>query len=581
MDIKQLYQSELHQLKKSAVEFAHVHPMLAPLLHQAQTDPDVERLLEGTAFLTAGIRQKLEDDFPTIVQTLLQMVFPHFLRPIPSATIIQFQPKQNLAEPLTVQRGTFVDSVPVNGVVCRYETTLATEVLPLQISSAELIEQVIDGEDRLTEVRLEMLSLGPVLQQLEFNKLRFYISGDLANACELFYLITNRIKWIYVRDGKTGRRVRMMGRKLRSVGFEKDESLLRFPRNVLPSLRVVQEYFLFPQKFLFFELDLGDWKDRGNGLDFRISLLCSPASSHLPKVESHQFKLFATPAVNLFQASAEPIVVDHHRRESLVRLSDVDEASYQIFSLDKVSGYSAEMNRERDFRAYSSMGVQWKNDPVYSLIFRPSITGGKSDLFMSLAFSPEEPLVPNEILSIHMTCCNANFPKALQLGDVREPTSNTPELVSFKNIEKPTAFVPVPLQGDLLSMLLSHLAVNQLSYSDHENLKTLLSLYIFPGGSDKDKDLTNRRRVDGICGVEVKPEQRLFEKRMVNGQRLKVLLNRDHFSNLGDIYLFGSILDSFFSSVVNINSYIEFEIEDAQYGEKIQWPAKLGGAHLV
>jgi type VI secretion system protein ImpG len=349
----------------------------------------------------------------------------------------------------------------------------------------------------------------------------------------------------------------------------------------LPSLRILQEYFLFPQKFLFFELDLSAWQDKSTGSEFRISLLCNPVSSTLPKVEPQQFKLFASPAVNLFKADAEPIVADHHRRESLIRMADMAEESYQIFSVDKVSGYSADFNRERDFTAYNQLGVQWTSSPVYSLIFKPAITEGKSDLLMSLSYPPEEPLIPNEILSVELTCCNANLPKALQLGDICEPTSSTPELVTFKNIEKPTAFVTVPLEGDLLSMLLSHLAVNQLSYSDHENLRTLLSLYIFPGGSDKDKDITNRRRVDAICGVEVTPEECLFEKRMVNGQRLKVLLNKDHFSNLGDIFLFGSILNSFFSSVVNINSYIKFEIEDAQYGERMHWPPKLGSSTLI
>ena len=71
------YQNELEKIREQAIEFAKAYPTIAPQLSQASTDPDVERILEGVAFLSAQIRQKIDDDFPEFAQGLLKQIFPH------------------------------------------------------------------------------------------------------------------------------------------------------------------------------------------------------------------------------------------------------------------------------------------------------------------------------------------------------------------------------------------------------------------------------------------------------------------------------------------------------------------------
>ena len=115
--------NELDSLKEIAEEFSQANPTLAPLLSQPSADPDVERILEGVAFLTAGIRQKIDDDFPEFSQGLLNQIFPHYLRPIPSATIMEFTPTPILKNTLNTPAGTYLDSVEIDGVRCRYKTT--------------------------------------------------------------------------------------------------------------------------------------------------------------------------------------------------------------------------------------------------------------------------------------------------------------------------------------------------------------------------------------------------------------------------------------------------------------------------
>lgn len=109
------YQEELQRLRELAVEFAQAHPALAPMLSGASQDPDVERLLEGTAFMTGMLREKLDDDFPEIIQGLMQLTFPHYLQSIPAATMMTFTPNPNLMQSFNIPSGSAIDSIPVRG----------------------------------------------------------------------------------------------------------------------------------------------------------------------------------------------------------------------------------------------------------------------------------------------------------------------------------------------------------------------------------------------------------------------------------------------------------------------------------
>ena len=107
------YQEELAHLKELGADFARAHPALAPMLSGPSTDPDVERLLEGVAFLTALLRQKLDDEFPELINEVMQLIWPHYLRPIPSTTMMAFSPKPTLKQPPTLSSGIHLASVPV------------------------------------------------------------------------------------------------------------------------------------------------------------------------------------------------------------------------------------------------------------------------------------------------------------------------------------------------------------------------------------------------------------------------------------------------------------------------------------
>jgi len=135
------FQEELAHLRELGAEFSKAHPALAPMLSGPSTDPDVERLLEGVAFLSGMLREKLDDEFPEIIHELMRLIWPHYLRPIPAATIVAFSPKPALKNPATIPAGIQLGSVPVEGTSCLFKTCYDVEIHPLSLLEASFAQQ--------------------------------------------------------------------------------------------------------------------------------------------------------------------------------------------------------------------------------------------------------------------------------------------------------------------------------------------------------------------------------------------------------------------------------------------------------
>ncbi len=177
--ISDYYQRELNQLRERGKSFARSHPALAPMLAGEGSDPDVERLLEGTAYLSALIHEKLDDELPEIIHSLLGMVAPHYLRPLPSATIMAFTPRRALRECLTIPAGTELHSVELEGCVCRFTTTSSVRLAPLSLTDVRL-EHKNHGRGRIT-FTLATLNHIP-LSVLGLSALRLHFAGSYPEA---------------------------------------------------------------------------------------------------------------------------------------------------------------------------------------------------------------------------------------------------------------------------------------------------------------------------------------------------------------------------------------------------------------
>lgn len=575
--IEKYYQRELTHLRDLAVEFSKAHPALAPMLTGPGSDPDVERLLEGTAFLSGMINQKLDDEFPEIVHGLIQLVFPHYLRPIPSTTIVRFTPKPSLTETVRVPSGAQLASIPVKGTQCVFSTTFDIDLHPLRITGVALT-QGAGASGRLT-IGLELKGL--TLEQWDVSSLRFHLAGSAADASDRYKMLFNSIRGL--RVGAEGGTWAMLGpRNLKAVGFEDNEALLPYPSQSFPGYRILQEYFILPEKFLFFDVSgLEGWTGRGNGRRFEIVLELDKIPSDPIQFTEEHLCLFATPAINLFGRDAEPVILDHRQPDYRVRPSGDTGGDFQVYSVDTVAGYVQGTVEERVYKPFHMFNPQAGEMPVYTVRLQRSPVGDKTDTFISVAYPAQGGEPRQETLSMSLTCTNAALPEKLRYGDISQPTATSPELAAFENIRQPTAPVQPPLGRNLLWRLLSHLYINYLSVADVESLRAMVKLYVFTDTRDRGSVVANTKRVDAITGMQVTEGDRLVRGLVMRGREIRMSLNREGFANGGDMYLFGSVMNRFFSGYASVNCFTRLTVEETLNKELYQWNAMIGDRPLL
>ena len=141
--IEKYYEEELRYLYESGKEFAKAYPDRAQFLNidaVGDRDPYVERLFEGFAFLAARIREKIDDSFPELTESLINLMWPNFLKEIPAVAIVQFAPRAGLLQETRVlPRGSEVLSNPVGPehAICRFTTTADVRLAPVTLDSIE------------------------------------------------------------------------------------------------------------------------------------------------------------------------------------------------------------------------------------------------------------------------------------------------------------------------------------------------------------------------------------------------------------------------------------------------------------
>ncbi|WP_295441445.1 type VI secretion system baseplate subunit TssF [uncultured Thiodictyon sp.] len=575
--IDKYYQQELSHLRQLAAEFAAVHPGLAPLLAGQSADPDVERILEGTAFLAGLLNEKLDSDFPEILHGLIQLIFPHYLSHIPAATLIQFTPKPSLRQYSIVKQGTAIDSLETQGTRCTFTTCQEVELSPITITNVVFTAPGA-GHGLL---RIDLSLGGLDLRASPLKTLRLHLAGVYTEASQRNWLILTHVRdlRLIAPDGTV---IPLGTAALTPVGFKETEALLPYPTRSFPGYRILQEYFALPEKFLFFDVTgLAALSQHGVGTGFSLEFEFANLPAAAPPMRREHFQLFVTPALNLFPHHTDPLLLDHRRPDYLLRPSGANPRHYQIHSVTKVTGFIQGGVSQRDYLPFEHFNPQAEAKPVYALHHRLAPIGGQAELYLSVADPGAQGVPKPETLSIEALCSNAALPETLRAGDIRMPTESSPILADFANLSSPTAQVQPPLGKNVLWRLLSHVFLNYQSLAAAENLRAMLKLYIFQETRNREAVLANTKRIEAIDSLDLRAADRFLQGYLLRGQEINIQLRLAGFIGEGDLFLFGSILDVFLGNYAAINSFTKMTVEDTNRKLRFTWPARLGDRVLL
>lgn len=575
------YQGELGYLRAMGKAFAQVNPSIAGLLAERGGDPDVERLLEGFAFLSARIRERSEDCVPEVIHDLTEILLPHYLRPIPACSIVEFQPVAGaLRTRVTLQPETELATAAREGTQCLFRTSAAVDLLPLQLRDVLLDSST--GAAPVLRVRLEAAqpALPAIFQE---GGIRFFIHGDLPLASTLLLWIARHLRSVQVRGLSTGRATTLRPQSVRVAGFDPSLPLLPWPTFAPPGYRTLQEYFALPQKFLFFEV---------RGLDavaapeeqFELALQFERPPELPARVGRDTLRLNCVPVVNLFRTTADPIPLHALGAEHLVRAAELPPGQMEIYSVDSATGIPEGTGPRIAYRPFFAFGhgATDTQGSYYRLRRRLSPIDDGIDTFLSATRPADEGPGPEpHVLSLDVTCTNRSLPAQLQLGDISLATAGSPTLATFRNIVAVTRPVRPPLGSELHWRLLAHLAAGRSSVTDAAALRTLLDLYNLQGAVDLQSGRANGLRVEGIRQVEATAARRLLAGAPVRGTRMAIELEEDHFASAGDAFLFASVVDEVLAARASLNTFCELAVRLQPSQRAYSFPARSGARVLL
>ncbi|MGL5327307.1 MAG: type VI secretion system baseplate subunit TssF [Aeromonas sp.] len=588
MSLEHYFRDELAFLRLQGREFADSHPELTRFLSEQHSDPDVERLLEGFAFLTGNLRAKIEDEFPELTHGLLNMLWPNYLRPVPSMTIMQFSVIPGaIAQPALVKQGCQLDSLPLDEVTCHFQTCHDAWVYP-----AEMRQITAQSGNDLSTISLDIALHAPLpLSELQLDKLRFFLGGDSYTAYELYFWLSNQLSHIELEiDGK---RFRQEAKALKSVGFERDDALLPYPNNVYSGYRILQEYFCFPESFLFFELSGGEWPKQPLPVsEFKIHFCFDrPLPAEL-KIRPDSFMLNCVPAINLFQHDSEPVNLNGRQAEYPLKASYRYADSFEIFSVDQVEGWvEGNLGRSRGtpriYQPFESFQHQIERAKqrlalYYRVRVRESVSGDGFEHSLSFVRGDETTTVDlDESISVTLTCTNRSRAARLKVGSICVPTGSSPSFATFRNLIRPTRPLRPALDGSLHWTLISNLSLNYVSLLRRDALVQVLRTYDFPALHDKQAEQASRKRLAGIEEIETKPVDRLVRGMPVRGLKSVLSIRQSAFGSEGELYLFSTVLAHFFSLYASVNAFHLLEVVNLDNKERYQWPVQIGQHSLM
>lgn len=582
------FRDELAFLKEQGAAFSEVYPQLSRFLNARTTDPDVERLLEGFAFLTGRLREKVEDEFPELTHSIINMLWPNYLRPVPSLSIVQFSPiEKAISERQAVAKGTQINSTPVFGTVCQFRTCRELDIYPI---TRESVASTTTRE--ASHIDVELRILGDLSADvIGLDSLRFYLGGQTYSAQMLFLWLSHYLERIEVIAGEQV--FTLPKNSFRSVGFAAGDSILPYPKNVYEGYRILQEYLAFQEAFLFFDiLNLGKSIAPETSGSVTLRFCFSKTLPADVRVRDESFELYCTPAINLFSHDADPIDLNGKNTEYKVVPSSKNPSHYEIFSVDKVQGWQENQvgrvrGQARIYTPFESFQheverARDRNTLYYRMRVKDSIRNDGFEHYLSFVRGDESACMGfSEAVSLELSCTNRQLPLELGKGDICVPTDSSPAYAEFANITEPTSPLRPVLDGSLLWTLISNLSLNYLSLLSKDALCAVLRAYDFRAFVDRQAERISRNRLDGIAEIHSKPVDKILRGLPVRGLRSEITLNQSAFGSEGDLYLFGTILSRFFALYASINSFHELVVINSDNRETYTWDIQTGMQPLI
>lgn len=597
-DLFKAYELEVVQLRRLSSEFARRYPKVAGKLQIAGDlceDPHVERLIQAVALIAARISKRLDDDYPQFTERLLDVLHPHYLRPFPSCAIVRFE--RGGAGPGAassahcIDRGSVMETPPVQGIACRFRTAYDVVESPVRIASAKFnpLMQAPPGVHLPIAVSCSIdieIDNAATLPMGEQARLRLFVDGEASFTATLFDTMFMHVMCAHL-ELEDGSWVALPSVPLGRVGLDEDQALIPFGARSHRAYRVLTEYFAFPEKFNFFDIDLAMLRDQA-GREFKRATLhlgCagmrpdSNVARMLRSLSAANLVPACTPVVNLFAQPGVPIAVTGLTADYPVLAHAQHPQAYEVHSIDSVHmvRQHAGTVTHIQFRPFYSLrhgedagdaGHYWvmRHDETIAAI-SPGLEKRITLVDAGIGLLADE----KNFLSIMLSCTNRDLPSKVRFGqrDGDLKLVNGVTHAPIRLLRRPTPSYRFSSASGQHWRLISHLALNHHSLVQEglAALREMLTLYDLP------QSATSQRLIKGIVDLDYADSAAWMRRKLgpclVHGIEVRITIDEDAFVGSG-VHIFIEVMDQFLGLYVQHNSFVELVVLSQQTGEEIK-----------
>jgi len=594
------YEKQLQEFGQQSREFAQKYPKIAQRLSLNQEqidDPHIERLIQAFSLIAARIDKKLEDSYDVFTHSLFEVMFPQYLRHFPACTVVSFEDinklKQLTAAHIIPQK-TALKSRSFKGVQCEFNTTNDVRLLPISLTQLEFQTSPSThmhlNQNATLSLKFEIFN--DAQKWMLDEKLPIYLDAISNFPLQVLDSIFRKDTGFALRIGP---RVVEISNPFEVMGFTEQESLLPIDQHTHHAYRLLMEYFCFPEKFNYLNLDLSRLKGLLNQqnqfeilIHLKLNLNDQAVVRNYSELNIANFKLFTTPAINLFEKQAEPQKISHTQLQYPLITDAHHPELYQVYSVIEMNMVREKTNQEQThlpvlpFFAMS----HYQNDKVqffYSLNYVPAQnkTTQMGYSIVSKHLKPYE--IKSDFISTRLLCSNGDLP--------HEALSQSNNILNLNDsslarraliLKRPTSPFHFDKNKNEQWRIISHLSLNTLALMKGDALshvKELLALYNLPHSKE------NILLIDALKQLSFSTTNKLVNSKpfpmFIRGVKAELAVNKSVFRG-HSLYIFSQLLSHIFNLKVQINSFVDVVVKDSLNQQEIyQCVQNVGGKTLL
>lgn len=609
------YSREIAYMRDMGAEFARRHPEVASRLGMqgiTVEDPYVERMIEAFCFLTARTQLKLDAEFPSLTQRLLEVLYPNYVAPTPSMAVVRMVPEAlqgHAMQGYTVPRNTAFRAGVAAGeqTACEFRSSRDVTLWPLDIVSATLGDVPPDLPPDIRAraaqrncagalvLRVRMTAEAPLSSLATLDRLPLFIGGEEVSASHLFELVHTAHAGIVVRLPGSSQGV-MIGEGILHDSMAPEQALLPQAWHTFQGHRLLQEYFACPQVFRFLTLaGLRQAMPQMHGSEMEVIVLLDRLDTGLAThVHAGRFQLFCTPVINLFARHSDRITLNRAQVECHVVPDRTRPLDYEVHAISRVYGhrpasaeaiafspmYQARHGQDTHRAAFFSVRREQRILPEAQRRHGMETPYSGTEVFVSLVDQQHAPYSDDiRYLSADMLVTNRDLPCQLRDGDAGLSVSDALPVGRVAFVIPPSLPRPLFAQGEAAWRLIRQLGFNYAPLHDMPDaegaavLRQMLRLFLPVG------DPACSARIDSLVGVRTRPvTSRLPGNGLLaygRGVRCTLTVDEAGFSG-GSPYLFGLVMERYMARHVAINVFAQTELCTLQRGRIACWAPRMG-----